>query len=60
MTLRKPKTSSQTRKGRKAVNVTAICATNDDVLEEMKQKKGKKEAAREEKELGEIERAKEK
>ena len=50
-TLPKPKPSSQTRKGRKAVNVTAICITDEDVLEEMKRKKEEKEAAEEEKEL---------
>ena len=55
LTLPKPRPSSQTRKGRKAVNTTAICAT-DDILEEMKQKKEEKEAAEEEKELRKIER----
>ena len=56
LTLPKPRPSSQTRKGRKAVNATAICVTDDDILEEMKQKKEEKEAAEEEKELRKIER----
>lgn len=49
LTLPKPRPSSQTRKGRKAVNATAICITDDDILEEMKRKKEEKEAAEEEK-----------
>ena len=56
LTLPKPRPSSQTRKRRKAVNATAICVTDDDILEEMKQKKEEKEAAEEEKELRKIER----
>ena len=60
LTLPKPKPSSQAGKGRKAVNTTAICITDDDVLEEMKRKKEDKEAAEEEKELRKIEREKKK
>ena len=60
LTLPKPRPSSQTRKGRKAVNATAICITDDDILEEMKRKKKEKEAAEEEKELRKIEREKKK
>ena len=56
LTLPKPRPSSQTRKGRKAVNATAICVTDDNILEEMKQKKEEKKAAEEEKELRKIER----
>ena len=58
LTLPKPKPTSQTRKGRKAVNTTVICITDEDVLEEMKRKKEEKEAAEEEKELRKIERDK--
>ena len=58
LTLSKLRPSSQTRKGRKAVNATAICITDDDILEEMKRKKEEKEAAEEEKELRKIEREK--
>lgn len=60
LTLPKTKPSSQTRKGRKAVNTTAICITDEDVLEEMKRKKEEKEAAEEAKELRKIEREKKK
>ena len=60
LTLPKPRPSSQTRKGRKAVNATAICITDDHILEEMKRKKEEKEAAEEEKELRKIEREKKK
>lgn len=60
LTLPEPKPSSQTRKGRKAVNTTVICITDEDVLEEMKQKKEEKKAAEEEKELRKIEREKKK
>jgi len=58
LTLPKPKPSSQTRKGRKAVNSAAICITDVEVLEEMKQKKEEKEKAEEEKELRKIKREK--
>ena len=60
LTLPKPRPSLQTRKGRKAVNATAIRITDDDILEEMKRKKEEKEAAEEEKELRKIEREKKK
>ena len=56
LTLPKPRPSSQTRKGRRAVNATAMCITDDNILEEMKQKKEEKKAAEEEKELRKIER----
>ena len=42
------------------MNATAICITDDDILEEMKRKKEEKEAAEEEKELRKIEREKKK